>query len=283
MEHPTPRVQIIVPVYNAEAVLSRCLDSLLAQTYENWQALLINDASGDGSGEILRQYASRDARFVPVNRPENGGAAAARNTGLAMLDAAYTAFLDADDYLESTFLQKTVEKALAADADIVQARFVYDYPDGRRITPAGAFKEDVTCEGRGLRKVYWRMLTGINMNHVCIKLIRTPLLAGLTFDGTLRTAEDLDLIMRVLTGVRRYCFIDEVLYHYCRQENSLTGKGLPFAVKLESNRRVAKRMLLLLKDYGIDTLPYRLLTRLRPYTMVASKAIRIIGEKLGKK
>ena len=93
------KFSIIVPVYNVEAYLIRCLDSLRTQTYGDYEALLVDDGSTDSSGRLCDEYAGRDGRFRVIHRI-NGGLAAARNTGLDAAGGKYIMFLDSDDYLE---------------------------------------------------------------------------------------------------------------------------------------------------------------------------------------
>lgn len=275
-----PKVQVIVPVYNAEKYLRRCLDSLLQQTYPGWEAILINDASKDGSAGIIGEYLQKDSRFRYTKLEENCGVSAVRNIGLSKLTGKYTAFLDADDYWEKDMLALLLARAEESACDVVQCRFIYDYPGGRQVLPKGAFNKDLLLEGRGLHKVFVRMMTGINMNHVCMKLIRTELLKDIRFDSKLRTAEDLQFCVRLFRSVRRYCFVNKPLYHYCRNEESLTGRGLGSREKLQANRSVARDMIKALPDWGMDSMFYRLLCILRPYIIVCSKLIRMLMEKI---
>ncbi len=95
---------IIIPVYNVEKYLRECLESVLCQTYEDWEVICINDGSTDGSATILEEYAAKDSRFKVISQP-NGGLSAARNTGLDAASGDYVLFLDSDDYLEKEALQ----------------------------------------------------------------------------------------------------------------------------------------------------------------------------------
>ena len=124
------------------------------------------------------------------------------------------------------------------------------------------------------------MMTGITMNYVCMKLVKTSLISDLRFDTHLKTAEDLHFCIRLFKNVKKYCFINKALYHYCRNENSITGKGLSSKEKLKANRYVSKEMAKALPDWGIDNLYYRFLTYARPYTIILSKIVRILREKL---
>ena len=104
------RFSIIIPVYNVESYLRDCLDSVLHQTFADWEAICVNDGSTDRSGEILEEYASRDQRFKVIAQP-NGGLSSARNTGMTKAQGDYLVFVDSDDWLESNALE-TVAKAL---------------------------------------------------------------------------------------------------------------------------------------------------------------------------
>lgn len=273
-------VEIIIPVYNAEQTLRHCLDSLVNQRFTDWRAILVNDASTDSSADIMAEYASADERFVCINHQTNCGASEAKNTALKIVTAEYIAFLDSDDYWEEDMLYVMYGKALEYKADVVQCRFIYDLSDGKRLLPSGAFGKDTFLEGRALRRVYRKMMTGINMNHACMKLIKSAVTEGVAFDKSLPTAEDLDFCVKIFKNVKRYYFCTNVMYHYCRRENSLTGRGLPFSVRLKSNRRVARTMASMLQYWGIDNVFYRSLTYFRPYIIIVSKLFRIIREKL---
>ncbi len=272
-------VQIIIPVYNAGKTLEKCLNSVKNQDYVHWQALLINDASTDESLALLEKYAKEDERFVCITYNENKGASGARNTALSKINAPYVAFLDADDYWESDMLSVLLSQAQKNDADIVQCRFIYDFSDKKTFLPKGAFKGDVVLEGKGLKKVFIKMMTGINMNHVCIKLIKSSLLKNLYFDTTLKTAEDLEFCVRMFKNVKKYVFIDKALYHYIRSEDSITGAGLSVRTRLKCNIRVSKTMVKMLPFWEMDNLFYRLLSLSRPYVIIVSKIFRVIREK----
>ena len=98
MSTQNPLISVIIPVYNVGAFLQPCLDSLMAQTYQNLEILLIDDGSTDGSGELCDAYAQKDARFHAIHK-ENGGVSSARNLGLDMAQGEYIALIDADDYV----------------------------------------------------------------------------------------------------------------------------------------------------------------------------------------
>ena len=115
MANNNPKISVIVPVYNAEKYLRRCIDSILAQTFTDFELLLIDDGSTDSSGKICDEYAKKDRR-IRVFHKENGGVSSARNVGLSHLRGNWVYFVDSDDYLSPQHLQNYVNYL---DADII--------------------------------------------------------------------------------------------------------------------------------------------------------------------
>lgn len=120
-----PLISVIVPVYNVEAYLRQCIDSVLCQTYEKLEILLVDDGSKDSGGAICDEYAGKDSR-VRVIHKENGGLSSARNAGIAAAQGEYLAFLDSDDWVEPDAYGSMLEAALTMDCRLVCAgRYVY--------------------------------------------------------------------------------------------------------------------------------------------------------------
>ena len=114
----TPTVSIIIPVYNVEPYLRQCLDSVISQTFTDWECILVNDGSTDKSGSICDEYASKDSRLKVIHKV-NGGSSAARNTGLEYIVGEYVFFMDSDDWVDVDYLSLVVGKAVLSDADVV--------------------------------------------------------------------------------------------------------------------------------------------------------------------
>ena len=109
------KVSVIIPVYNAEQYLKRCLDSVLAQTYQDFEIICIDDGSTDNSGAICDEYAKKDSR-IRILRKENGGVSSARNAGLNIAEGEYITFIDSDDYVDTDYMQTLYENLEGADA-----------------------------------------------------------------------------------------------------------------------------------------------------------------------
>ena len=118
-----PAISIIIPMYGVEKYLRRCLDSVLNQTFTDWQAICVNDGSPDKSGEIAREYAARDERFIVVDK-ENGGLSDARNVGMQHATGDYILYLDSDDFIHPQTMEISYALAKRDGSDIVS--FTYD-------------------------------------------------------------------------------------------------------------------------------------------------------------
>lgn len=116
----TPQISIIVPVYNKEKYLRDCVDSILQQTYKDFELILVDDGSKDSSWNIIKEYADKEERVVPIHQ-ENAGVSAARNAGLDSAQGKWICFVDADDYLPKDGIQILVEHGEKSNADIVNA------------------------------------------------------------------------------------------------------------------------------------------------------------------
>ncbi len=117
-----PIVSIIIPVYNVEKYLRRCLDSVLKQTFDNWEAVCVNDGSPDNSAAILDEYAAHDSRFVVITK-KNGGLSDARNVGTAAARGKYVFYLDSDDFIHAQTLEMLCHFAEKENADMVNFKF----------------------------------------------------------------------------------------------------------------------------------------------------------------
>ncbi|MDY3866261.1 MAG: glycosyltransferase [Dysosmobacter sp.] len=274
------RVWIIIPVYNAEKTLQKCLDSVLRQTYPAWTACLVDDGSKDGSAALAQQYIARDARFRWFPAERNSGPSATRNRGLAAAQGEYLAFLDSDDWWDDTFLEEMVTAAQEHQADFVQCAWTLEWPGGASRPEPNAYDTLRVFDRAGFGGPLTRMLSGIDLNHVARKLVRRELAEGLTFAADLATAEDLWMCFQLLMRAQRICFIPRPLYHYYRHGAGLTGGGLSFQKKWNANREVSRRMLAGLRGTEFDTPRFRFLARVRPFRLIFSKAVRLIRDKL---
>ena len=126
-----PLVSIIVPVYNSEFYLEECLNSIVNQTYQSIEILLINDGSTDGSHKVMESFAVKDHRIITLTQP-NRGVSAARNAGLRVATGEYILFVDSDDTIRNDTVEILCRKAILANTEIVLGNVYYCYPDGEQ-------------------------------------------------------------------------------------------------------------------------------------------------------
>ncbi len=213
------RASIIVPVYNAEKYINKCVDSILAQTYEDFELLLINDGSKDNSGNICDDYANKDKR-VRVIHKENGGVSSARNLGLDLANGDYVMFVDSDDWLEIDALKNLYAKANGCSFVIAGYNVVTLY----RTAAHGL--EDKKVSKTELVEEY-RKLNGKNliMTVPWGKLYKRDIIEkyGIRFDTTMKMAEDTKFTIEFSQRVEDACFISEIIYNYnCTNVTSIT-------------------------------------------------------------
>lgn len=127
-------VSVIMPVFNAESTLRKSVESVLQQTLANLELILVDDCSGDGSGQIMREYASKDARVVIVRQPANAGVAEARNAGLRAASGSHVAFLDSDDWWDPRKLELQLAQMRQAGALVSYAGYQRVAEDGRLLS-----------------------------------------------------------------------------------------------------------------------------------------------------
>lgn len=218
-----PKISVIVPVYNTEKYISRCLDSLLCQNFdEKYEIIIIDDGSTDNSPDLAAEYAM-SFKNVKLYSQENGGLSAARNTGLEHARGKYIAFVDSDDYVDINYLSEMYEAAESSEADIVCCNFRCVDENGDPSGIDGILKHrpgvfeakkmlsslllDVTVRSFAWNKLYRRDLF-IRNN------IKFPV-------GKLY--EDLRTTPRLFSRAKKIAAVSGVLYNYVQRKNSITG------------------------------------------------------------
>ena len=216
-----PLVSIIIPVYNVEQYLSEALESVLSQTYENLEILIIDDGSTDGSGLVCDKYGEKDKR-IHVLHQENRGLSAARNTGLDRMSGEAVAFLDPDDAFEATFIEKLLTAMISENADLTVCKYTTHHTTGklnqgsRSSNPSAA--PGIYDHDSGLRALADNVL---NLS-VWNKLYRRELLQDIRFpDG--HVYEDIETSLRIFDRCRRIFVLDEVLVLHRKRPGSITA------------------------------------------------------------
>lgn len=227
-------VSIIVPVYNAEESIEKCLDSILNQTYTNFECIIVNDGSTDGSHEIIQQYLDKDKRFRYVQQI-NSGPGITRNVGLEKSVGDYVTFVDSDDYIHPYFLQHMLECAKSYDADIVQCS---EFKDGKD-THIDYLSSKIICFDGCSDNVLAFVKYGDIKSYCWGKLYRKEVIKDIYFPNIF-FSEDKVFILRTLLHTSRTCVLNQKLYCYCNNVNSLTRSH--FSLKQLDDIKGAKMM-----------------------------------------
>lgn len=223
-----PRITVIIPVYNVEKYLARCLDSVLAQTFRNFEVICVDDASPDSSNKILRNYADKDKRIKVLRNQSNEGLSHARNVGLIHARGKYVYFLDSDDAIAPECLERTYAAAERDNAEIVFFGYREKKEEGKEeLFPITGYICDKIWNGMELfvelRKISYMP------SPVQFKLWRKSFLDqfGLQFyEGIYH--EDLLFYLSSLVHAERITCLCDILYNYYRNPNSITGQRLTF-------------------------------------------------------
>ena len=205
-----PKVSIIVPVYNVEKYIERCLDSLVNQTLKDIEIIIVNDGSTDGSKEIIQKYLNKYKNIVYLEK-ENGGLSSARNYGIPYAKGEYIGFVDSDDYVEITMYEKMYNKAIEEKSDMVECDFIWEYPNKKRedIGKIYSDKKEAIVEAR---VVAWN------------KIIKKDIIekTKITFPEGLRY-EDIEFFYKIVPYLDKISFVKETLVHYVQRESSIAN------------------------------------------------------------
>ena len=216
MSVTNPEVSIIVPVYKVERYLNECLDSIINQTFTDWECILIDDGSPDNSGKICDEYASKDTRFQVIHR-NNGGLSAARNTGLSVSRGRFISFIDSDDIVHPEFLSNLYNLITSYKADMAQVSYESMFST---FTRKKHLVDEITVLNRS--EVMSRLLTGKSMpNYLCIKLFKkdiidSPLPENMAF-------EDIFVMGQWVKNIHKMVLSPEILYTYRRRGSSIVN------------------------------------------------------------
>ena len=222
------KVSIIVPIYNAEEYLPRSIESLINQSYDNLEIILIDDSSTDNSREIIKKYALKDSRIKPFYSDINQGVSKTRNIGLQSVSSDYVFFMDSDDTIVKDAIKIMVEKAIKYDADIVDSYHLILF-NNKTFLEHKPLKEDLVLGDKNNKE----MIT--KSSYITGKLIDAKLIKGLAFNESLRRYEDLVFEHELKLRAHNYCLIKDVLYYYYQVDGSLINSlGEKHKVYLEA-------------------------------------------------
>lgn len=203
-----PLISVIVPVYNAEKYLPKCLDSILAQTYKKLEIILVDDGSTDNSGKICDEYALKDSRIKIIHK-QNGGVSSARNVALSVAKGEYIGFVDSDDYIDKDMYEYLLELISYSNADIARC-YVYEFPP--RIS-----NTEVMMPKEAFEKSYpYVYLVNMLFSRICIE--------NIFFDESIAWGEDMQFAIFAFSKANKVVLGYLPKYHYLTNPQSATNQ-----------------------------------------------------------
>lgn len=211
------RISVIVPIYNTEKYLARCIESILCQTYTNLEIILVDDGSTDKSGDICDFYARKDNRVKVVHK-ENGGAAAARNFALNMVTGQYIGFVDSDDTVEKDFFELLYELICQYDADISMVAYS-EIEMGEKIAKPKDKSLIVMNQKQAVKELLFDRKI---QNYVWNKLYKRKLFQGVYFPiGVIY--EDISVMYDLIRKIEKLVYLPESKYNYYIRKDSIVN------------------------------------------------------------
>lgn len=220
-----PTVSVIVPVFNAESSLEKCVNSIVAQQGVGVEVVLVDDRSADGSLKLCREFASRLAGVTVVAFEENRGPSAARNAGLKVARGDFIAFVDSDDYIDPGMFSQMVTAASDFDVPVVCCGVTREVEGQKKQEPIAA-EPCVVDPMRYLEDMLFSPLAG----YLCNRLYSRALLKGLFLDESIRFSEDLVFNCAVWDRIASVAYIPQCPYVYVENQASLTMREDAFIV-----------------------------------------------------
>lgn len=222
-----PKVSIIVPIYNVEKYLPKCMETLLNQTLSDIEIILVDDGSPDGSPAMCDEYAKKDSRIKVIHK-QNAGLGFARNSGLEVATGEFVAFVDSDDYVDVTMYEKLYAKAYERQADVVFCGLKRVWEDGRT-EPKSDVTEETLCVGENVKELALDFIApapGIAQERlyemsVWHSIYKRELIEknNIRFNSEREiVSEDLPFQVDFFSSAKKVCFIPDVLYCY-RMDN----------------------------------------------------------------
>lgn len=233
-----PLLSVIVPIYNVEKYLKRCLDSIINQKYTNLQVICVDDGSTDNSGKIAEKYAELDSRVEVVHK-KNGGLVSARKCGIKLAKGKYSTYVDSDDWIEEEMFYELMVIVLETGADVVTSGAYRDYGtytiiENERIERGVYVNEGLNWLKDNLVRTDVFFQSNISV-HLWNKIYTTDLLKKhqLFVDDLISIGEDAVVSLPIILAAQKVAVTGKCFYHYCLRPDSIMGKH-----KVDDSRKI---------------------------------------------
>ncbi len=273
-------VSVVVPVYNVEQYLDRCVNSIVSQTYSRLEIILVDDGSSDNSPRMCDSWAKKDGRIKVVHK-ENAGAGFARNTGLENAEGDYILFVDSDDYLDVTTVEKCVADAEKNGSDVVMFGRNNVFPDGKINKKSLENRETYFEKEKILNDVFPGLFTYARGMGVSVwgKMFDLSIIKSnnIRFKSEREIiSEDAFFLLELFNYINTLSIIPENLYFYYKNDNSFSRKYKKDHQKLNDNFLIQSKTVCENLNYPEKILDY-LMARYHTYSLVGMKQIFMSG------
>lgn len=213
-----PKISVIVPVYNVEKYVAKCIDSIIGQSFEDWELILIDDASTDGSADVCREYQAKDKRISFYANEVNSGVSATRNRGFDICRGDYVFFLDSDDWFDSDMFNGMLSACVDNNAEIAVCGQTLETlnDDGTIECELSIFTKGSSVEVLPLSDALYRIEGGLVVHN---KLIKRSIIGENRFDTSLTYQEDVIFFLTIAENAMTIAITPEPYYHYFINRN----------------------------------------------------------------
>jgi len=218
-----PLISVIIPCYNAERSLEKCLTSVIQQSYNNLEIILIDDGSTDNTSKIYEDFQLRDDR-IKIFRQENSGVSKTRNEGLKAATGEYICFVDSDDWVEPDYCSELYQLLIEQNADISIIEASYEDENGNVVFDKPTSEEKVLDGKRALSLL---LEDNVIQSHPWGKLYKTSLFNNVRFPENLKCFEDYSTLFKVFDKAKKVVKSNDKLYHYIQLDDSLSHSLSP--------------------------------------------------------
>ena len=258
-------VSVIIPCYNVEKYLDRCLDSVVNQTYKNLEIILVDDGSTDETPAMCDSWAEKDSRIKVIHK-ENDGLANARNSGIEICTGDYVEFVDSDDFVDNDIVEFLLNLSVEYDADVSRCGF-YTFDNGKDIP--NTVNDEIKIyndEQRFIDLIDGGHLSGVAWN----KLYKRDIIKSHPYDKADGCSEDIMHNYRVYHSIKKSIFCDIPKYHYCVNETSITNSSFGYGAFA-----IIRARKIMLNDFiNTDVYPYAVKWYVRSSFIVLSGCIK---------
>ena len=253
-----PKISVLVPAYNVALWLPSCLDSILAQTYQNLEIIVVNDGSTDNTGTILDSYAKKNGRIVAIHQ-KNAGLVAARETGIAHATGDYVTFVDGDDTIAPDMYEHLMANALKYKADISHCGMDFVFPDGHIEPHYGTGRLLVQDNIEGLREL---LIGELVEPSLCTKLYARYLVTNSCLDKSVLNNEDLLRNFTLFSRANRIVFEDFCGSQYFQRPGSMSKDS---SKALQNLKHILRARKLIVDNSSEELYPYAMRLWLSTY------------------